>query len=68
MLERIYIVKLKLKSIFRPVEFEIENIELINKLFLDLKNQFEFITIGNNLGFNKNELKYIVVKEKKVKK
>ena len=47
------------------VEFEIENIELINKLFLDLKNQFEFITIGNNLAFNKNELKYIVVKEKR---
>ena len=52
MLERIYIVKLKLKSIFRPVEFEIENIELINKLFLDLKNQFEFMTIGNNLPFS----------------
>lgn len=68
MLEQIYIVKLKLKSIFRPVEFEIVNIELINKLFLDLKNQFDFITIGNNLAFNKNELKYIVVKEKKVKK
>lgn len=65
MFERTYIVKLKLKSIFKPIEFEIENFEFIEKLFSDLKNQFNFITIANNFAFNKNELKYIIVKVKK---
>ena len=52
------------------IETEADPKHLVTKFskLTSLKKQFEFITIGNNLAFNKNELKYIVVKEKKVKK
>lgn len=62
----IYILKIKLKSILRPMVIEIENKDIVGKLFDDVQNDRDFITIGNQLAFSKQEMKYITVFFKEV--
>ena len=62
----IYILKIKLKSILKPIVIEIENKDVVGKLFNDLQNDRDFITVGNQLAFSKQEMKYITVFFKEV--
>lgn len=62
----IYILKIKLKSVLKPIVIEIENKDIVDKLFDDLQNDRDFITIGNQLAFSKQEMKYTTVFFKEV--
>lgn len=60
-----YIIKLKLKSILKPIVIIVEDKSVINNFFEKLNDSSNFMSIGQ-LAFNKNDFKYLIYKNKKV--
>lgn len=67
--KQIYILKIKLKSIFKPIKIELPDEAYIKRFFSDLTSsrELEFIEIGP-LAFRKEELKYAYYTIKELKR
>lgn len=65
-MNKIFVLKLKIKSVFKPIKIYINHEELILKFFSDLTSNKEFIDIGP-IAFKKEELCYAYYEEKEVK-
>ena len=61
-----YIIKLKLKSVLKPIVIIVEDKSIINMFFEKLNDSSSFMSIGQ-LAFNKYDFKYLIYKTKKVK-
>lgn len=61
-----FILKVKLKSILRPIKLEVLDESYIRRFFMDLNSDKEFIDIGP-IAFKKEEFKYAYYEMKEVK-